>query len=88
MSKKQQRNLRSGTLPLFFLGCAFSLGGVSQIMSPRAFVSTGGTNRMGVGDITTVYNLDSSRFLGIVFFLMGITFLYWGHCAIRNTKRR
>ncbi len=79
---------RSFNAPLFILGAGFTILGLFQTFSPVLFHSQGGFGRSSQPQFTSVYNHDQSRGFGIIFCLMGIAFLYWGYCAVRNARKK
>ena len=61
---------------------------MGQIIYPIPFYSSGGTGKTDWGSVTMVYDFGQSRVFGVVFFLMGILFLYLGFCVVKNVNNK
>ncbi len=85
---KRKKDKRSYSLPLFFLGGVFLILGTAEAIYPIPFHSSGGLGKTDWGTVTAIYSEGQSRGFGILFILMGLLFLYWGYCAVRNARKK
>ena len=84
----RSRRPGSGAGILFFMGATFAIFGSAEAIHPIPFHSSGGIGKTDWGTVTAIYSEGQSRAFGILFTLMGLLFLYWGYCAVRNSTRK
>jgi hypothetical protein len=82
----RRRRAGSGAGILFFMGATFAIFGSAEAIRPIPFHSSGGVGKTDWGKFTPIYNEGQSRGFGFLFILMGLLFLYWGYCVVRNAK--